>query len=69
MDFLPASLATIISYFSAEITRGVWKPVEMDGVDWPSPHANLLSIENEIRDILLSAGVHIPSRHGGTHPS
>ncbi|XP_078436898.1 mediator of RNA polymerase II transcription subunit 33A-like isoform X2 [Wolffia australiana] len=60
VDFLPASLGSIVSYFSSEITRGVWRPVEMNGVDWPSPHATLASIEQEIRDILASAGVHVP---------
>ncbi|KAG1371452.1 mediator of RNA polymerase II transcription subunit 33A [Cocos nucifera] len=61
VDFLPASLATIISYFSAEITRGIWKPVPMNGTDWPSPGATLLSVESEIKEILASAGVHIAS--------
>ncbi|XP_028761050.1 mediator of RNA polymerase II transcription subunit 33A isoform X2 [Neltuma alba] len=41
-DFLPASLATIVSYFSAEVTRGVWKSYQIrkilaaTGVDVPS---------------------------------
>lgn len=61
VDFLPASFATIISYFSAEITRGIWKPVSMNGIDWPSPAANLVSLESEMKEILASAGVHIPS--------
>ncbi|XP_043697021.1 mediator of RNA polymerase II transcription subunit 33A-like [Telopea speciosissima] len=61
VDFLPASLAAIISYFSAEITRGIWKPVSMNGVDWPSPAANLLLIESEIKEILAAAGVDAPS--------
>jgi len=61
VDFLPASLASIVSYFSAEITRGVWKPVSMNGIDWPSPAANLLSLESEIKEILASAGVQVPS--------
>lgn len=61
MDFLPASIATIISYFSAEITRGIWKPVPMNGTDWPSPAPTLLSIESEVKEILASAGVHINS--------
>ncbi|KAJ6812124.1 putative mediator of RNA polymerase II transcription subunit 33A [Iris pallida] len=60
VDFLPASLATIVSYFSAEITRGIWKPVSMNGTDWPSPSAHLLSVESEIMDVLSSAGVHVP---------
>ncbi|KAK9125881.1 hypothetical protein Scep_014727 [Stephania cephalantha] len=33
VDFLPASLATIISYFAAETTQGIWKPVAMNGID------------------------------------
>lgn len=61
VDFLPASLATIVSYFSAEVTRGIWKPVLMNGKDWPSPAANLLTIESEIKEILAAAGVNVPS--------
>ena len=34
VDFLPASLAAIIDYFSSEVTRGVWKLVPMNGTDW-----------------------------------
>ncbi|KAD3336610.1 hypothetical protein E3N88_32129 [Mikania micrantha] len=40
-DFLPASMVTIVSYLSAETTRGLWKPASMNGTDWPSPAANL----------------------------
>ncbi|KAG1338911.1 mediator of RNA polymerase II transcription subunit 33A-like [Cocos nucifera] len=61
VDFMPASLATIVSYFSAEITRGIWKLVPMNGTDWPSPGANLFCVESEIKEILASAGVHIAS--------
>lgn len=61
MDFLPASLGTIISYFSAETTRGIWKPVLMNGTDWPSPAANLASFESEVEEILKNVGVHLPS--------
>lgn len=61
VDFLPASLATIISYFSAEVTRGIWKSVPMNGIDWPSPQAILLSVESEIKEILVAVGVNIPS--------
>ncbi|WOL04556.1 mediator of RNA polymerase II transcription subunit 33A-like [Canna indica] len=61
VDFLPASLAAIISYFSAEITRGIWKPVPMNGTDWPSPAPTLLSVESEVKEILASVGVHIQS--------
>lgn len=64
-DFLPASLATIISYFSAEVTRGVWKPVFMNGTDWPSPAANLLNVEGQIRKILAATGVDVPSLASG----
>ncbi|KAL6619463.1 hypothetical protein ACP70R_034602 [Stipagrostis hirtigluma subsp. patula] len=59
VDFLPASLAAIVSYFSAEITRGIWKPVMLNGTDWPSPSATLLSVESEIQEVLAFAGVHI----------
>ncbi|KAL8171350.1 hypothetical protein V2J09_023154 [Rumex salicifolius] len=59
-DFLPASIATIVSYFSAEVTRGVWKPVLMNGTDWPSPKANLSNVEEQIRKILAATGVDVP---------
>ncbi|XP_058075235.1 mediator of RNA polymerase II transcription subunit 33A-like isoform X2 [Magnolia sinica] len=68
VDFLPASLAAIISYFSAEITRGIWKPVLMNGTDWPSPAANLFLIESEIKVILASAGVDTPGSYPGGMP-
>ncbi|KAI9128793.1 hypothetical protein K1719_000276 [Acacia pycnantha] len=69
-DFLPASLATIVSYFSAEVTRGVWKPVLMNGTDWPSPAANLLNVEGQIRKILAATGVDVPSvAPGGSSPA
>ncbi|KAL6896624.1 hypothetical protein ACP4OV_007196 [Aristida adscensionis] len=61
VDFLPASLAAIVSYFSAEITRGIWKTVPMNGTEWPSPGNLLHSIEAEIKEILASAGVQIHS--------
>ncbi|KAL1219307.1 Mediator of RNA polymerase II transcription subunit 33A [Cardamine amara subsp. amara] len=60
-DFLPASLATIVSYFSSEVSRGVWKPVFMNGVDWPSPATNLSIVEEHIKKILAATGVDIPS--------
>ncbi|CAH9132701.1 unnamed protein product [Cuscuta epithymum] len=60
-DFLPASLAIIVSYFSAEVTRGVWKPAPMNGTDWPSPAANLASVELQIKNSLATTGVHVPS--------
>ncbi|KAI9115091.1 hypothetical protein K1719_014104 [Acacia pycnantha] len=69
-DFLPASLATIVSYFSAEVTRGVWKPAFMNGTDWPSPAANLLNVEQQIKKILAATGVDVPSLDpGGSSPS
>ena len=60
-DFLPASLATIVSYFSDEVRRGVWKPVFMNGIDWPNPAANLSNVEEYIKKILATTGVDIPS--------
>ncbi|XP_028223664.1 mediator of RNA polymerase II transcription subunit 33B-like [Glycine soja] len=60
-DFLPASLVTIASYFSAEVTRGIWKPSFMNGTDWPSPAANLAHIEQQIKKILAATGVNVPS--------
>lgn len=67
-DFLPASLATIVSYFSAEVTRGVWKPVFMNGTDWPSPAANLSNVEEQIKKILAATGVDVPSLVAGFSP-
>ncbi|PKA59311.1 Mediator of RNA polymerase II transcription subunit 33A [Apostasia shenzhenica] len=60
-DFLPASLATIVSYFSAEVTRGVWKPAFMNGTDWPSPAANVSIVEEHIKKIVAATGVDVPS--------
>ncbi|XP_059660526.1 mediator of RNA polymerase II transcription subunit 33B [Cornus florida] len=60
-DFLPASLATIVSYFSAEVTRGVWKPAFMNGTDWPSPAANLSIVEQQIKKIIAATGLDVPS--------
>lgn len=64
-DFLPASLPTIVSYFSAEVSRGVWKPVFMNGTDWPSPAANLSIVEEKIKKILAATGVDVPSLAAG----
>ncbi|KAL8158128.1 hypothetical protein AgCh_002719 [Apium graveolens] len=64
-DFLPASLATIVIYLSAEVSRGVWKHVLMNGVDWPSPAANLSNVEEQIKKILAATGVDIPSLFAG----
>ncbi|KAL8515393.1 hypothetical protein ACS0TY_014193 [Phlomoides rotata] len=70
-DYLPATLATIVSYFSAEVTRGVWKSVFMNGTDWPSPAANLSNVEEQIKKILAATGVDIPSlaAAGGSSPA
>lgn len=64
-DFLPASLATIVSYFSAEVTRGLWKPAFMNGTDWPSPAANLAMVEQQIHKILAATGVNVPCLSDG----
>lgn len=69
-DFLPASLATIVSYFSAEVTRGIWRLASMNGTDWPSPAANLASVEQQIKKILAATGVNVPSLTvGGNSPA
>lgn len=60
-DFLPATLATIVSYFSAEVTRGIWKPANMNGTDWPSPAANLSAVEQQIKKNIAAIGVDVPS--------
>lgn len=67
-DYLPATLATIVSYFSAEVTRGIWKPAYMNGTDWPSPAANLAIVEQQIKKILAATGVDVPSLSVGTSP-
>ncbi|KAK1318763.1 Mediator of RNA polymerase II transcription subunit 33A [Acorus calamus] len=64
-DFLPASLATMVSYFSAEVTRGIWKPAFMNGTDWPSPAANLSTVEEHIKKIVAATGVDVPSLAAG----
>ncbi|XP_047979918.1 mediator of RNA polymerase II transcription subunit 33A-like [Salvia hispanica] len=64
-DFLPASLATIVSYLSAEVTRGLWKPAFMNGTDWPSPAANLAMVEQQIHKILAATGVNVPDLSDG----
>ncbi|RDX90256.1 Mediator of RNA polymerase II transcription subunit 33A, partial [Mucuna pruriens] len=68
VDFLPASLAAIIDYFSSEVTRGVWKLVPMNGTDWPSPAALLQSVESEIKAILTHVGVEVPNCSSGGSP-
>lgn len=64
VDYLPATIATIVSCFSAEVSRGLWKYASMNGQDWPSPAANLLTIQGEVKDILAAAGVHISNPNG-----
>ncbi|KAI7752371.1 hypothetical protein M8C21_032634 [Ambrosia artemisiifolia] len=64
-DFLPASMVTIVSYLSAETTRGLWKPASMNGTDWPSPAANLSMVERNINKILAETGVDVPSLFAG----
>ncbi|THG15479.1 mediator of RNA polymerase II transcription subunit 33A-like [Camellia sinensis] len=69
-DFLPASLATIVSYFSAEVTRGIWKPASMNGTDWPTPASNLAIVEQQIKKILAGTGVDVPRlAAGGSSPA
>ncbi|XP_031400886.1 mediator of RNA polymerase II transcription subunit 33B-like isoform X2 [Punica granatum] len=68
-DFLPATLATIVSYLSAEVTRGIWKPAFMNGTDWPSPAANLSTVEQQIKKILAAIGVDVPSITTGSSPA
>ena len=36
----------------------------MNGLDWPSPAANLQNIEAEIKEVLAATGVHVPSLMG-----
>ncbi|XP_038681548.1 mediator of RNA polymerase II transcription subunit 33B isoform X2 [Tripterygium wilfordii] len=60
----PRELAT------AEVTRGVWKPVFMNGTDWPSPAANLSMVEQQIKKILAATGVNVPRLVvGGSSPA
>lgn len=63
--FLPASIASIVSYLSAETTRGLWKPAFMNGTDWPSPAANLSMVEQHINKLLAATGVDVPSLSAG----
>ncbi|KAK2649222.1 hypothetical protein Ddye_016711 [Dipteronia dyeriana] len=69
-DFLPASLATIVSYFAAEVTRGIWMVASMNGTDWPSPAANLSTVEQQVKKIIAATGVDVPSLTiGGNSPA
>lgn len=65
-DCLPASLASITSYLSAEVTRGVWKSVSMNGTDWPSPDANLSNFVEGMKKIVAFAGLDVPSVTSGS---
>ncbi|KAJ3688467.1 hypothetical protein LUZ61_017631 [Rhynchospora tenuis] len=59
VDFLPASIAVIIRYFTAEITRGTWKSVPLNGIDWPSPAEALNSFHLEVKEVLERVSVHV----------
>ncbi|KAJ3684239.1 hypothetical protein LUZ61_013403 [Rhynchospora tenuis] len=61
VEFFPASIAAIIRYFKAEITRGEWESVPLNGIDWPSPEDSLNSYGLEVKEVLESVGVHIES--------
>lgn len=65
MEFFPASIATIIRYLEAEISRGTWKSVSMNGIDWPSPAEALNSFVSGVKEVLEHVGVHIESWHPG----
>ncbi|KAL4205446.1 hypothetical protein AMTRI_Chr01g137360 [Amborella trichopoda] len=69
VDFLPASVATMVIYFCSEVTRGVWKPASMNGTDWPSPAANLSTVEAELKKIVGTTGVDVPSPVAGSNSS
>ncbi|KAL8151423.1 hypothetical protein V2J09_021231 [Rumex salicifolius] len=60
-DFLPASLASILSFLAAEVSRGVWKPASMNGTDWPSPAANLSTVEQQLKKLLAATDIDVPS--------
>ncbi|KAJ4779043.1 Mediator of RNA polymerase II transcription subunit 33A [Rhynchospora pubera] len=63
VDFFPASVVTITTYFSAEITRGIWKSVQMNGTEWPSPAEGLYTFESEIKEVLSHVGVYIQNSY------
>lgn len=67
VDYLPGAIVTIVSYCLAEVTRGLWKFASMNGQDWPSPAANLLAIQGEVKDILGASGVHISNPPGNNN--
>lgn len=50
-----------MSYLTAEVTRGTWKPASMNGTDWPCPDANLTYIEEQIKTIVVAAAVDVSS--------
>ncbi|KAL3647903.1 hypothetical protein CASFOL_008871 [Castilleja foliolosa] len=64
-DLLPAALASIVCYLSAEVSRGLWKPAYMNGTDWPSPAANITMIEKQIEKVLSATGVNVPFHFTG----
>ncbi|XP_061990357.1 mediator of RNA polymerase II transcription subunit 33A-like [Rosa rugosa] len=66
VDFLPASLGTIVSYLTAEVTRGTWKPASMNGTDWPCPDANLSYVEEKIKTIVAATAVDVSSASSGS---
>ncbi|KAI7735270.1 hypothetical protein M8C21_009404 [Ambrosia artemisiifolia] len=47
------------------VSRGVWKPVSMNGTDWPSPAANLSNVEEHIKNILAATNVNVPRLFAG----
>lgn len=51
------------------MTRGIWKPASMNGTDWPSPAANLATVEQQVKKILADTGVDVPSLSVGVHLS
>ncbi|GFP97862.1 mediator of RNA polymerase ii transcription subunit 33a [Phtheirospermum japonicum] len=59
-DFLPPSLVTIFSYYSAEVSRGLWKPAVMNGIDWPSPAGYLSMFEEQMKQFLAATGASSP---------
>ncbi|KAJ4779046.1 Mediator of RNA polymerase II transcription subunit 33A [Rhynchospora pubera] len=59
VDLLPASVAAIIRYFIVEITRGTWKTVPLNGIDWPTPAEALNFFHLEVKEVLERVSVHV----------
>lgn len=59
IDFFSVLLVTIVSYFSDEVRRGVWKLVFMNGIDWLNFVVNLFNVEEYIKKIFVIIGVDI----------